>query len=79
MLAIQDCKAPLTAQIETINIDLSLLKHDIQNLCKRTGAAEECISLVGDIVCNAAREMVALQALNLINWRTCLEETTCAF
>lgn len=44
MLAIKDCIASLTAQIETICIDFSLLKQDVQNLHDRMGAAEEPIS-----------------------------------
>lgn len=37
--AIQDCKATLTAQMETIHIDFSLLKQDVQHLRDSTGAA----------------------------------------
>lgn len=32
MLAIKDCKASLTVQMESIHIDFSLLKIDVQNL-----------------------------------------------
>lgn len=48
MCAIKDCKASLTTQMETIYIDLSLLKQDVQTLCERTGAAEESISSIED-------------------------------
>ena len=44
MHAIQDCKAPLTAQIASVHMDFSLLKQDVQNLRDRAGEAEEHIS-----------------------------------
>lgn len=49
-LAIQDCKASLTTQMETIHIDFSLLDQDVQTLTERTGTAEERISTLEDIV-----------------------------
>lgn len=44
----QDSKSTLTAQMETIQIDFSLLKQDVQNLWDRTGATENCTSPVED-------------------------------
>lgn len=69
MLAIKDCKASLTVQMESIHIDFSLLKQDIQNLWERTGEAEECISSLEDTVhpsaatvCTVTDELVTLRA-----------------
>lgn len=50
MLAIQDCKAPLSTQIASILIDFSLFKQDVQNLKDRTGANEERVSSLEDVV-----------------------------
>lgn len=47
MFPIQDCKASLTTQIESIRIDFYLLK---QNLRYRTGATEERIISLEDTV-----------------------------
>lgn len=48
MFAIQDCKATITAQIETIHTDFSLLEQDVQNLWDRTVDTEVRISTVKD-------------------------------
>lgn len=76
MLAIKDCKASLTAQMETIHIDFSLLKQDLQNLRERTGAAEEHIGSLEETVCPlsatmcaATYELVTLKP-NWMTWRT---------
>lgn len=50
MLAIQDCKASLTAQIASVCMDFFLLKQDVQNLGDRAGEAEERISSLEDVV-----------------------------
>lgn len=36
-------------QIETVRVDLSLLKHDLQNMRERTGETERNMSTMEDI------------------------------
>lgn len=55
--------------METIHIDFSLLKQDVQNLHDRTGSAEKQISNVKDSLaplsvsmCEISSELAALQA-----------------
>lgn len=50
MEAITDCKATLVTQIETVRIDLSLLKKDLQNLREKTEETERRISNMEDTV-----------------------------
>lgn len=50
MLAIQNCKASLSTQIASIHMDFSLLKQEVQNLRDRTGANEEHVSSLDDVV-----------------------------
>lgn len=60
---------PDMLQMETIHIDFSLFKQDVQNLCETTGATEEQISTIedtlhplSDTLCAATDEMTALKA-----------------
>lgn len=49
-MAIQDCNASLTTHIASIRMDFSILKKDVQNLRDRTGANEESVSFLEDVV-----------------------------
>lgn len=84
MLAIQDWKDSLSAQISSIRMDISLLKLNVHNLRDRTGFTEECISSLEEAVYPLSttvrehtNEMVAiLFLLSLMNWRTAHTGTT---
>lgn len=68
MLAIKDYKASLTVQMESIHIDFSLLKQDVQNLRERTGAEErfssqeDTVHPLAATVRTATDELVSLGA-----------------